>query len=443
MPPKRALERADPEAEALRAKKGPGAQALVSAAMMQEQRDLGKQAFDSPALMAVVEMERDKIEAQCMALELERLAAVSGGGRRGSKRGGGEIANKAFNWLWGKISGAAVAVGGPVASAAVSSNTAAALKEVLDAAKTVPSESVKGVDAAIAASIRTAVPVVKGLAAAAPAATAFVGMSYAYSHPSIAVGIADCATRFAAIIVDKVGGLGPSWGTAYKELISSATIIKGATINAASIVADRPYLATAIAWVLLEQYAKSKGKSASALLKETGDDLAKKALGLASGAAASAAEFGKDFADVAAFQWNDFILWLERRPELGAKDARAQLGELKAKFGAAIEERAKANAAVAKEEEQKASAKAPQRPASGSVAEDDVAPMSSQKPTEDPGEGMEWGQKGDGSGEWVKRPKSGGRRLTSRRRRRAAYLPRQTRRSSSGRRRGYSRRRRE
>jgi hypothetical protein len=410
--------------------------------MMQGQRDLGKQAFENPALMAVVKMERDEIEAQCMALEIERLTGVSGGGRRGSKRGGGPVANAAFKWLWGKISGAAVAVGGPVASAAAASDTAAALKEVLEAAKTVPSESVKGVDAAIATSIRTAVPVVKGLAAAAPAATAFVGMSYAYSHPSIAIGIADCATRFAAIIVDNVGGLGPSWETAIKELISSATIIKGAAINAATIVADRPYLATAIAWILLDQYARSKGKTASTLLKETGSELEKKALGLASGAAASAKGFGTDFADTAVSQWNDFIRWLETRPELGAEDAKKQLGELKAKFGNAIKERAEANAAVAKEEEQKASAKAPQRPARTESVDDEV--MSPQKPAEDPGAGMEWGLKGDGSGEWVKRPKRGGRRLTSRRRRhRAAYLPRQTRRSSSGRRRGYSRRQRE
>ena len=442
MPPKRALESADPQAANLRAKIGPGAQALASAAMMQGQRDLGKQAFENPALMAVV---RDEIEAQCMALEIERLTGVSGGGRRGSKRGGGPVATAAFKWLWGKISGAAVAVGRPVASAAAASDTAAALKEVLEAAKKVPSESVKGVDAAIATSIRTAVPVVKGLAAAAPAATAFVGMSYAYSHPSIAIGIADCATRFAAIVVDSVGGLGPSWENSYKELISSANIIKGATINAATIVADRPYLATAIAWILLDQYARSKGKTASTLLKETGSELAKKALGLASGAAASAAGFGTDFADTAVSQWNDFIRWLETRPELGAEDAKKQLGELKAKFGDAIKERAEANAAVAKEEEQKASAKAPQRPArTGSTGSVDDEVMSPQKPAEDPGAGMEWGLKGDGSGEWVKRPKRGGRRLTSRRRRRrAAYLPRQTRRSSSGRRRGYSRRQRE
>jgi hypothetical protein len=372
--------------------------------MMQGQRDMGKQAFDSPALMAVVEMERDKIEAQCMADELERLAGVSGAGRRGSKHGGGEVAKKAFNWLWGKISEKAVAAG-------AASDTAAALTEVLNAAKMVPSESVKGVDAAIAASIRKTVPVIKGLAAAAPPAAAFVGMSYMYSHPSISVGIADYATRLAALTVDKVGGFGPSWANMLGEIDVSLKIAKGAAINAATVAANRPYLAATIAWVLLDQYAKSKGKTASGLLKETGNAIASKALGLASGAAASAADFGKDFADVAVYQWNDFIIWLEKRPELGAEDAKKQLGELKTKFGDAIRERAEAAAAIAKEEEKKASAKAPPSP----------------------------GPKGEDAAEEGMAQYGKGRRLTSRRRR--LSLPRRTRRSSSGRSRGSTRRR--
>lgn len=387
-------------------------------------------ALGSPSTGLSSEKSRAQLETYLMALELEVAQGAlppAEGGRR--KRGGGvrsEIVKQSFDWLWGKISGSAPA------SAVAESDTAAALKEVLVAASKVPVATAKKIDDTLAASIRLGVPVVNLGASAIGPGVAFVATSYAYSHPSLAIGIADYATRLAATIVDNVGGLGPNWPTLIAETQKSVTILAGSALNAGNIAANRPYLAAAIAWFLLDQYAKSKGNGQTALsvLKDTGNAVAAKASRIASDAAGAASkaasdaagaasEFGGDFKSVVVTQWNDFNIWLQARSRLDAPTAKTQLEELGKTFKAAIVERAKEAAKTAAEQEKT------------SPLNEDGSPKAGQG--EAPSS-MEEGEAG--------KPE-GGRRLTSRRRRHRASAPRRTRRSSSGRRQGGSRRRRE
>ena len=346
-----------------------------------------------------------------MALELEAAVGalppaddMENGGRRRRMRGGGPVANAAFKWLWGKISASAKVA----AAQAAATDTSAALGEVLTAASTVPSRAVKGIDAAAAKGVRAVAPVVDTVVNAAPKVAGLIGLSYVYSHPSLAVGIADLAARLAARVTDAAGGFGPSWKTLYAEISASAGIAAGAATDLGLLAANRPYVAATIAWILLDQYAKSKGTNAMAVLTTTGNTIAAAAKGAAGSAAAAAAGAGSDFANVVDVQWNEFHVWMEARPAI-AESLKALNAEIK------TEMKKKANA-VKKEaavaEEAKVGAIAPIAPGS-SGNEGAPSPMA-----------------------------QGGRRLTSRRLRRSSG-PRRTRRSSSGRRRGNSRRRRE
>ena len=369
-----------------------------------------------PAAMSMMSLRSEKsraeLEAYCMALELE--AAVGAlppadempeGGRRRRMRGGGPVANAAFKWLWGKISASATAVSG----AAAATDTGAALGEVLTAAQTIPVRAANGVDAAAAKGVRAVAPVVDTVVSAAPKVAGLIGMSYVYSHPSLAVGIADLAARLAARVTDAAGGFGPSWNALYKEILASATIAAGAAKDLGSLAANRPYVAATIAWILLDQYAKSKGTNAMAILTTTGNTIATAAKSAAGSAAAAAAGAGSDFVNVVDVQWNDFHDWMEARPAI-AESLKALNAEIKTE----MKKKAKAvNKEAAADQEAKVGAIAP------------IAPGSS-------------GNEGAPS------PMAGkGRRLTSRRRRHRVSAPRRTRRSSSGRRRGGSRRRRE
>ena len=384
-------------------------------------------ALGSPSTGLSSEKSRAQLETYLMALELEVAQGAlppAEGGRR--KRGGGvrsEIVKKSFDWLWGKISGSAPA------SAVAESDTAAALKEVLAAASKVPVATAKKIDDTLAASIRMGVPVVNLGASAIGPGVAFVATSYAYSHPSLAIGIADYATRLAATIVDNVGGLGPDWATLMAETQKSVTILAGSALNVGNIAANRPYLAAAIAWFLLDQYAKSRGDGQTALsvLKDTGNAVAAKASKAAGDAAGAASEFGGDFKSVVVTQWNDFNIWLQSRSRLDAPTAKTQLEELGKTFKAAIVARAAAAAKTAAEQEKT------------SPLNEDGSPKAGQGEAPSSKEEGEAPESGDGSDKMTET--GGRRRLTSRRLRRSSG-PRRTRRSSSGRRRGNSRRRR-
>jgi hypothetical protein len=360
------------------------------------------------------EKSRAQLEAYCMALELEAAVGalppadddMKEGGRRRRMRGGGPVANAAFKWLWGKISASATAVKGMAAA----TDTGAALGEVLTAAATVPARAAKKVDVAAAKGVRAVAPVVDTVVNAAPKVAGLIGLSYVYSHPSLAVGIADLAARLAARVTDAAGGFGPSWKTLYAEILASAGIAAGAAKDLGLLAADRPYVAATIAWILLDQYAKSKGTNALALLTTTGNTIAAAAKNAAGSAAEAAAGAGSDFVNVVNVQWNEFHVWMESRPAI-----TDSLKALSAEIQSKMKEKAKAAAAPAAAEEAKVGAIAPL--ASGSSGNEGApSPMPSGA--------------------------TGGRRLTSRRLRRSS-APRRTRRSSSGRRRGYSRRRRE
>lgn len=364
------------------------------------------------------EKSRAELEAYCMALELEAAVGalppadeMSEGGRRRRMRGGGPVANAAFKWLWGKISASAAAVAGM----AVTTDTGTALSEVLTAAQTIPVRAAKGVDAAAAKGVRAVAPVVDTVVNAAPKVAGLIGLSYVYSHPSLAVGIADVAARLAARVTDAAGGFGPSWKTLYAEILASAGIAAGAAKDLGSLAVNRPYVAATIAWILLDQYAKSKGTNAMAILTTTGNKIASAAKDATVSAAAAAAGAGSDFVNVVNVQWNEFHVWMDSRPEL-VDSLKALSAEIKTE----MTKKAKAvkkDAAVA--EEAKVGAIAPMVPGS-SGNEGAASPMAQAGPAG-----------------------SGGRRLTSRRRRHRVSGPRRTRRSSSGRRRGGSRRRRE
>ena len=388
-------------------------------------RELARQKGDyapEPAAMSMMtlrsEKSRAELEAYCMALELE--AAVGAlppadempeGGRRRRMRGGGPVANAAFNWLWGKVKASAAAAAGMAAT----TETGTALSEVLTAAQTIPVRAAKGVDAAAAKGVRAVAPVVDTVVSAAPTVAGLIGMSYVYSHPSLAVGIADLAARLAARITDAAGGFGPSWPTLYKEILDSAGIAAGAAKDLGSLAANRPYVAATIAWILLDQYAKYKKTNAMAILTKTGNTIAASATGAAESVAAAAAGAGSDLVNVVNVQWKEFHVWMESRPEIN-DSLRALNAEIKTKMTEKAEA-VKKQAAV--DGEAKVGAIAPMVPGS-SGNEGAASPMAQAGPAG-----------------------SGGRRLTSRRRRHRASAPRRTRRSSSGRRRGGSRRRRE
>lgn len=375
-----------------------------------------------PAAMSMMSLRSEKsraeLEAYCMALELE--AAVGAlppadempeGGRRRRMRGGGPVANAAFKWLWGKISASAAAVAGMAAT----TDTGTALSEVLTAAQTIPVRAAKGVDAAAAKGVRAVAPVVDTVVNAAPKVAGLIGLSYVYSHPSLAVGIADLAARLAARVTDAAGGFGPSWNTLYAEILASAGIAAGAAKDLGSLAVNRPYVAATIAWILLDQYAKSKGTNAMAILTTTGNTIATAAKGAAGSAAAAAAGAGSDFVNVVNVQWNEFHVWMESRPEL-VDSLKALSAEIKTEMTKKAKS-VKKDAAVAEEAKVGAIAPIAPGPAGADEMESAVGPPQ--------------GQAGRG------------RRLTSRRRRHRVSVPRRTRRSSSGRRRGGSRRRRE
>ena len=363
-------------------------------------------ALGSPSTGLSSEKSRAQLEAYVLSLEIEEALGalppadmdIDGGRRRRRMRGGGPIANKAFAWLWGKISGTVKPMG--------DAETAKALGDVLTAASAQPAAAVAAVDRSAAAAIRSAIPVVQGVSAAAPAALVALGTNYLRAHPSLVVAVADYASKMAVKVGDNFGLLGPSWGTAISEFKDVANITVRAAKEGALIVADRPYVAAYIAYLLLAQYAKYKGTSITELLKTTGNAVAGAALGSATGVASAASGLASDVASVSAAQYAEFEQWLNQRP-----DVDASLKELGAKVKTELKAKADAAKAKAKEEEQKA------------VDMGAVAPQAS-----GPGDDAN--------------PIQAGRRSTSRRYRRASG-PRRTRRSSSGRRQGYSRRRRE
>ena len=354
------------------------------------------------------EKSRAQLEAYLLSLELEEatgaLAPASmdmeGGRRRRRFRGGGEVAKKAFSWLWGTISGTLKPVGESLAA----SDTAAALGKVLEAAKSQPKAMVVAADKAAAAAVSSAIPVVQGLSAAAPIAAFAVGRSYLLSHPSLAVSIADYASRMAITVGDNVGVLGPSWGVFIAEFKSATGIALDAAKNAGTVVSQRPYVALYIAYLLLKQYATHKKTTVKDLLTDTGKKVANAALGAGTAAVGAVGAFGTDFVSVVVAQNDEFEAWLNTRP-----DVDESIKALGRQVKNELKQKAEAAKATAAAEEEK--------------AEEEIGDESPRA-----GTGATGGRR---------------RRLTSRHLRthpRRASGPRRTRRSSSGRRRGYSRR---
>jgi len=349
------------------------------------------------------EKSRAQLEVYLLSLELEEpqgaLAPamdMEGGRRRRRFRGGGEVAKKAFSWLWGTISGTLKPVGESLAA----SDTAAALGKVLEAAKSQPKAMVVAADKAAAAAVSSAIPVAQGLSAAAPIAAFAVGRSYLLSHPSLAVSIADYASRMAITVGDNLGVLGPSWGVFIAEFKSATGIALDAAKNAGTVVSQRPYVALYIAYLLLKQYATHKKTTVKDLLTDTGKKVATAALSAGTAAVGAVGAFGTDFVSVVVAQNDEFEAWLNTRD-----DVDESIKALGRQVKSELKQKAEAAKATAAAEEEK--------------AEEEI--------------GDESPRSGTGAA-------GGRRRLTSRRLRRAAYLPRRTRRSSSGRRRGYSRR---
>jgi hypothetical protein len=348
------------------------------------------------------------LEAYLLSLELEEATGalapameMEGGRRRRRFRGGGEVAKKAFSWLWGTISGTLKPVGESLAA----SDTAAALGKVLEAAKSQPKAMVVAADKAAAAAVSSAVPVVQGLSAAAPIAAFAVGRSYLLSHPSLAVSIADYASRLAITVGDNVGVLGPSWGVFIAEFKSATGIALDAVKNAGTVVSQRPYVALYISYLLLKQYATYKKTTVKDLLTDTGKKVANAALGAGTAAVGAASAFGSDFVSVVDAQYAEFEAWLNTRP-----DVDESIKALGRQVKSELKQKAEAAKATAAAEEEK--------------AEEEI--------------GDDTPRSGTGAA-----PSGGRRRLTSRHLRthpRRASGPRRTRRSSSGRRRGYSRR---
>lgn len=355
------------------------------------------------------EKSRAQLEAYLLSLELEEATGalapamdMEGGRRRRRLRGGGEVANKAFSWLWGTISGTLKPVGESLAA----SDTAAALGKVLEAAKSQPKAMVVAADKAAAAAVSSAIPVVQGLSAAAPIAAFAVGRSYLLSHPSLAVSIADYASRMAITVGDNVGVLGPSWGVFIAEFKSATGIALNAAKNAGTVVSQRPYVALYIAYLLLKQYATHKKTTVKDLLTDTGKKVANAALSAGTAAVGAVGAFGTDFVSVVDAQYAEFEAWLNTRP-----DVDESIKALGRQVKSELKQKAEAAKTSAAAEEEK--------------AEEEI--------------GDESPRSGTGAA-------GGRRRLTSRHLRthpRRASGPRRTRRSSSGRRRGYSRRMRE
>jgi len=382
-----------------------------------------------------------QLETGLLVAEIFRVIddSKSGGRRRRGQRGGGPIRAQAMAWLWGKISGGASYAASGAAAAAP--DTTAALTELASVAGKIPTESMKAVDAKVAASIKLVTPVVSLASSAAPAVGLAGVSAYVYSHPSLAVGIGDFAARIAVNLADKVGGLGPTWTALFKEIDASFTIAASTAKWGADVAAGHPYVAACIAWVLLDQYAKYQGTTPLGVLKDTGSAFASGissvGKGVASGLSGAITTAASDTADVLGEEINKFNTWLDQR-HIPAYDTLVLLRE---KIHTVMKDRAKELADT--DRDKRKSARLAERAAAAaaevkSEIQGAVAPMA-QGPA---GEGQ--AERGAaGSDEAAMAHEQGGRRLTSRRRRRAAYLPRQTRRSSSGRRRGYSRRRRE
>lgn len=381
-----------------------------------------------------------QLETGLLVAEIFRVLPDSEGGgrRRRGQRGGGPIRAQAMAWLWGKISGGASYAASGAAAAAP--DTTAALSELAAAAAKIPSESMKAVDAKVAASIKLVTPVVSLASSAAPA-VGLAGLSaYVYSHPSLAVGIGDFAARIAVNVADKVGGLGPTWQVLFKEIDASFTIAAGTATWGAKVAAGHPYVAACIAWVLLDQYAKSRQPTTTPLelLKSTGSKfaggIASVGTGVASGLSGAVAAAASDTANVLGEEITKFNTWLDQR-HIPAYDT---LVLLKAKIQTVIKER-KADAAdeergnrkSARLAERAAAAADAAAEAKAEIQQGAVAPLAPGAPGADEMESA------------VGPPRGQGRRLTSRRRRHRVSGPRRTRRSSSGRRRGGSRRRRE
>lgn len=407
---------------------------------------------EDDAIAALLDLGGDKgriqLELYMLSLEIEgvsgalgRLPPSGGGGRRHLKRGGGEIANRAYKWLMSTIGGAA---GAAMAASVAAPETTAALVELGTALAATPDAARAAADAAAAKAIRTAIPAARTLGSFATAGVGLAGASYLFNHPSLVVGIGDIATRIAVTIGGASGALGPNWATFIHEGTAIGRMVLNASGNAAITIASRPYLIAAISYVLLAEYAKTKNKSVYQLISDSSKAVGSKmvtvaksaaskgvsAVGTAASAAASGVgAFGADVGSVVSATLDDFNKWLEQGPNHAAL---VKLGQVTKE---AIAERAKAAAEETFQTARAARAKA--RELKKAVAERDAAISSAVAP-------MAQGPPGEGAAEQgaVGMQQGQGRRLTSRRRRRAAYLPKQTRRSSSGRRRGYSRRQR-
>lgn len=382
-----------------------------------------------------------QLETGLLVAEIFRVLPDSEGGgrRRRGQRGGGPIRAHAMAWLWGKISGGASYAASGAAAAAP--DTTVALSELAAAAAKIPSESMKAVDAKVAASIKLVTPVVSLASSAAPA-VGLAGLSaYVYSHPSLAVGIGDFAARIAVNVADKVGGLGPTWQVLFKEIDASFTIAAGTATWGAKVAAGHPYVAACIAWVLLDQYAKSQNTTPLELLKSTGSKfaggIASVGTGVASGLSGAVAAAASDTANVLGEEITKFNTWLDQR-HIPAYDT---LVLLKAKIQTVIKER-KADAADEERGNRKSARLAERAAAAADAAAEakaeiqqgavaPLAPGGEEARAMEEARGPPQGQGGQG------------RRLTSRRRRHRVSVPRRTRRSSSGRRQGGSRRRRE
>lgn len=401
-------------------------------------------AFGGPSDMAKAArtlVNMGQLETGLLVAEIFRVIddSKSGGRRRRGQRGGGPIRAQAMAWLWGKISGGASYAASGAAAAAP--DTAAALTELVAEAGKIPTESMKAVDAKVAASIKLVTPVVSLASSAAPAVGLAGVSAYVYSHPSLAVGIGDFAARIAVNLAEGVGGLGPTWTALFGEIDASFTIATGTAKWGAEVAAGHPYVAACIAWVLLDQYAKFKGTSPIDLLKDTGSTFARGiasiGTGVASGLSGAIGSAASDTADVVGEEINKFNAWLDQR-HVPAYDTLVLLRE---KIQTVMKDRAKELADG--DRDKRKSARLAER-AAAAAAEVKAEIQGAVAPLAPGGEGADEMEKAVGPPQGQAGPAgSGGRRLTSRRRRRAAYLPRQTRRSSSGRRRGYSRRRRE
>ena len=380
-----------------------------------------------------------QLETGLLVAEIFRVIDDSKGGgrRRRGQRGGGPIRAQAVAWLWGKISGGASVAASSAAAAAP--DTAAALTQLATATGKIIPDSMKAVDKKVADTINIVTPVVNLASSAAPA-VGLAGLSaYAYSHPSLAVGIGDFAARIAVNLAEGVGGLGPTWPALFGEIDKSFTIVAGTAKWGAEVAAGHPYVAACIAWVLLDQYANSQGTKPLDLLKSTGSKFARGVAsvgtGVASGLSGAITTAASDTADVLGEEITRFNTWLEQR-HIPAYDT---LLLLQARIQKAMKDRAKELTDT--DRDMRKSARLEERAAAAAAeVKQEIAEGSPKAGT---GEAAKSGDGSAGDGSAKMEDAGGRRRLTSRRHHRRASAPRRTRRSSSGRRRGNSRRRRE